>query len=217
MFRRSVVHAREINSHIKDIQAYIETIQPPAYPFPVDGAKASRGATVFGASCAGCHGASGASSTYPNRLVSIDVIKTDRLLIDQVMLRPQALAWHEKSFFGEGAPLKHNEGYVAPPLDGVWATAPYLHNGSVPTLRALLDSRVRPKYWMRTFRSTDYDPRDVGWKHTVHDRGKDGFEGGERVNLYDTTLRGYSNGGHTFGDPLTDIERDDLLEYMKTL
>jgi hypothetical protein len=38
-------------------------------------------------------------------------------------------------------------GYVAPPLDGVWATAPYLHNGSVPTLAALLDTRNRPTYW----------------------------------------------------------------------
>ncbi|MEN8720309.1 MAG: hypothetical protein ABF296_08620 [Oceanococcaceae bacterium] len=70
-------------------------------------------------------------------------------------------------------------GYQAPPLYGVWATAPYLHNGSVPTLEALLDSTQRPTLWQRQLQEIDgivgFDQRfgeafntaAVGWKHTV--------------------------------------------------
>lgn len=70
-------------------------------------------------------------------------------------------------------------GYQAPPLYGVWATAPYLHNGSVPTLQALLDSTQRPVLWQRLLQEEQgirgydqrlevaYDHAAVGWKHTV--------------------------------------------------
>jgi hypothetical protein len=87
----------------------------------------------------------------------------------------------------------------------------------VPTLRALLDSKTRPTYFRRSFHSDDYDQKNVGWNYTVETKGKDAFSGGDRVNLYDTTLPGYGNGGHTFGDALSDADRDDLIEYLKTL
>jgi hypothetical protein len=109
-------------------------------------------------------------------------------------------------------------GYIAPPLDGVWATAPYLHNGSVPTLEALLNSTKRPQYWIRTFDSSDYNDKTLGWNYTALEYGKDGATDSEqRKRLYDTTLPGYSKNGHTFGDHLTDAERRQLLEYLKTL
>lgn len=68
-------------------------------------------------------------------------------------------------------------GYQAPPLYGVWATAPYLHNGSVPTIEALLDSSRRSTIWQRQIQEIDgiqgfdqrfgeaYDQNALGWKH----------------------------------------------------
>jgi hypothetical protein len=103
-------------------------------------------------------------------------------------------------------------------VQGEWATAPYLHNGSVPTIAALLDSTKRPKYWTRSFDSKAYDPAALGWQFTEVDHGKaDEGTASKRNALYDTSRLGYGNGGHTFGDKLTDDERGAVLEYLKTL
>jgi hypothetical protein len=102
-------------------------------------------------------------------------------------------------------------GYVAPPLDGIWATAPYFHNGSVPTIEAVLDSSKRPTYWTRSFQSTDYDQAAVGWMFTA-------VQPDPTMNrIYDTTQLGYGNGGHLYGDALDDADRTAVLEYLKTL
>ena len=66
------------------------------------------------------------------------------------------IRWFNKSFFGEIARNEPAPGYMAPPLDGVWATAPYLHNGSVPTIEALLNSPSRPHYWLFPEAPTDF-------------------------------------------------------------
>jgi len=88
----------------------------------------------------------------------------------------------------------------------------------VPTIDALLDSRKRPTYWIRSFDSRDYDPDALGWRYRELDHGKAGATSEhERKRIYDTTLYGYSNAGHTFGDELTDDERRALIEYIKTL
>ncbi|MEO1128258.1 MAG: hypothetical protein AAFX05_00960, partial [Planctomycetota bacterium] len=121
--------------------------------------------------------------------------------------------WFEESWFATTEPRSWSEptrAYIAPPLDGVWATAPYLHNGSVPTLNALLDSTRRPARWRRSFRDDDYDLDAVGWKYEAVDAVTD-------TRTYDTTLPGYGNGGHTYGDDLTEAERRALVEYLKTL
>ncbi|HEY6956285.1 MAG TPA: hypothetical protein VI385_13630, partial [Flavisolibacter sp.] len=99
---------------------------------------------------------------------------------------------------------------IAPPLDGIWITAPYLHNGSVPTLEALLNSKLRPKYWSRNFDKPEYDYANPGWKFKVE-------EGPGNTSVYNTTLAGYGNYGHYFGDKLSDEERKAVIEYLKTL
>ena len=114
------------------------------------------------------------------------------------------MAWFAASFWGQTSRLDPQLGYIAPPLDGVWATAPYLHDGSVPTIAALLDSSTRPMYWTRSHVSTDYDPAAIGWKFTVVDHGQAAETNAQtRAKLYDTTLPGYGNAGHTFGDTLS--------------
>jgi hypothetical protein len=106
--------------------------------------------------------------------------------------------------------------YKVRPLNGVWATPPYLHNGSVPNLYALLSPVAeRPKKFYLGNR--EYDPVNVGY---VIDEFPGGFE-------FDTTIRGNSNSGHEFsndrtkegviGRALSPGERRALIEYLKTL
>ena len=104
------------------------------------------------------------------------------------------------------------DGYVAPPLDGIWASAPYFHNGSVPTLYEVLKSTARPEVWARTGISYDYNWEKIGWNYSTDPKGKD-----YRKWTFDTTVPGYGNGGHTFGDKLTEEERWAVVEYLKTL
>jgi len=106
--------------------------------------------------------------------------------------------------------------YKARPLDGIWATPPYLHNGSVPNLDALLGpASERPqKFWLG---SQEFDPVRVGY---VSSRTAGGFE-------LDATQPGNSNAGHEFsegplgngriGRALSSDERDALIEFLKTL
>ena len=97
-------------------------------------------------------------------------------------------------------------GYQAPPLDGIWATAPYLHNGSVPTLHAPAQL-VRPApRGSRRPPSTDfahYDRANVGWKfEAVAEPAARASPPHEARFIFDTSRFGLGNGGHTFGDKL---------------
>jgi mono/diheme cytochrome c family protein len=202
--------AREVDSHFNDVLAYIYSIQPPKYPYPINAALAKRGGVVFVEHCAKCHGG---QSDYPNLLIPESLVGTDSLLYKSNYQTPQFIDWFNKSWFAQGdhpARLEPFDGYIAPPLDGIWITAPYLHNGSVPTLEALLDSRQRPTYWSRDFDHPAYDYVSVGWKYTKEDSAA-----GRQV--YNTTLPGYGNYGHRFGDRLSVAERRAVLEYLKTL
>lgn len=215
----TVEEARAIDAYFPDIRAFIASLQPPDYPFPIDGALAERGHGVFQRHCSGCHGTYGENWSYPNLVIGLKQIGTDpELALSASRAEDLYIDWFNRSFFGELARWAPAPGYIAPPLDGVWATTPYLHNGSVPTIETLLDSAKRPTYWTRSFDSTDYDEKALGWRHVELDHGKEGAADPEqRKRIYDTTLFGYSNSGHTFGDVLTTDERTAVLEYLKTL
>lgn len=215
----SVEEAKAIDAYFGDVNAYIQSIPPPKYPFAIDAALAQKGQGVFETTCARCHGTYGASSTYPNLLIPLADIHTDALLASGTAQFTTTLVdWHKASWFGETSRLEPQAGYVPPPLDGIWATAPFLHNGSVPTMEALLNSKLRPTYWSRSFDSSDYDQKALGWKHTVLGQGKEGAADAKgKAAIYDTTHPGYGNGGHTYGDALGDAERTAVIEYLKTL
>jgi hypothetical protein len=216
----TVAEAEKIDAWFPDVEAYLASIQPPRWPWAVDDALAARGADVFSDHCSGCHGTyEGADSDYPNLLIPLDTIGTDNILaIGGSQFAERFVTWWNSSWYGKVSRLEPKQGYVAPPLDGVWATAPYLHNGSVPTIAALLDSSKRPQYWTRTFDSNDYDQASLGWNFTVVDHGQSAeTDDSVRIKIYDTTQLGYGNGGHTFGDVLTADERAAVLEYLKTL
>lgn len=96
--------------------------------------------------------------------------------------------------------------YKARPLEGIWATAPYLHNGSVPNLAALLKP---PKDRDPTFfvGSRQYDFEKVGFDSSP----------GSSAFVFDTTKSGNSNAGHEYGTDLCPQEKEDLIEFLKTL
>ncbi len=205
--------AADVNSHFGDVLAYIRSIQPPKYPKPIDQQLAAKGKFVFNDNCSKCHGTYGEGGTYPNLLIPGNVVQTDSLLFKANQQNPQFSSWFNKSWFAQPPYAAHidvSSGYVAPPLDGVWITAPYFHNASVPTLEAVLNSKLRPAYWMRDFDHPVYDYDKLGWKYESADK-PDGKK------YYNTTLPGYGNYGHYFGDVLTDKERNAVIEYIKTL
>jgi cytochrome c peroxidase len=101
--------------------------------------------------------------------------------------------------------------YKARSLNGIWATAPYLHNGSVPTLDALLQpAEKRPKSFSIGVRT--FDPVRVGYLTDVP-----GFPKFNVLNPDGTPIVGNSNAGHDYGTGLSDEERRQLIEYLKSL
>ena len=205
----------------RDILQYILSVEPPKYPFPVDATLAKRGEAVFAETCAGCHGTYGDKPTYPNKVVPLAEVGTDPKRFENI--GAQFGHAYNASWFAQeepgGKPVRATAGYQAPPLDGVWATAPYLHNGSVPTLAGVLDSASRPAVFTRSFRTgeADYDRERVGWKVTEVRPPGPGATGFERRKVYDTAQPGRGNGGHAYGDRLTGDERRAVVEYLKTL
>ena len=218
----SVEEARAIDAWMVDVRAYLATLKHPKYPYAIDRALADRGYSVFQDNCTRCHGIYGEDPRYPNRVVALGKVGTDPELArfgyaDSERFR----VWLQQSFYGELSWTAAVLGYVAPPLDGVWATAPYLHNDSIPTLADLLESPRRPAYWQFERAGEGgpvFDPERVGWTYRALTEGKSAaMSWDERNRIYDTTGKGYGNGGHTFGDELSSERRRALIEYLKTL
>jgi mono/diheme cytochrome c family protein len=224
-FNSAATFERE-EATFRDIQAYILSLEAPKYPLPIDRSLAQRGELLFRRDCARCHGTYGDEPTYPNKIVPIDEIGTDPKRyqgIEAVFGEYYNTTWFSREQPGwlldTGAAVE-TPGYQAPPLDGLWATAPYLHNGSVPTVEGVLNSAARPKIFTRSFRTgrEDYDPVRLGWKVTVLEQAPPPSpDPVETRKVYDTTRPGRSNTGHTYGDHLSDEDRRALIEYLKTL
>lgn len=219
----SVAEVEAFLDYFDDIRAYIASIEAPSYPFAIDEALAADGQAVFERDCSCCHGtyaADEAAESYPNLLLPIDVVGTDPLLAVEADAQPFA-SFFNASWYGQIGQLTTGDpfvGYVAPPLDGIWATAPYFHNASVPTLELVLDSTRRPVHWRRIdYDSTHFDEVALGWPWIEVPGGPDGVPEDQRKHVYDTTRLGHWNTGHTFGDHLADDERRAVLEYLKTL
>jgi hypothetical protein len=153
------------------------------------------------------------SDDFGSALRQLVSVVVNRWYDSQVPPTPSTLRDKMNGFRPDGvrAPLQ----YKARPLNGIWATPPYLHNGSVPNLYALLSPVAeRPKTFYLGNR--EYDPVNVGYR-------TEEFPGGFRL---DTSIRGNSNFGHEFnqgtgkgiiGPLLTPDERRALIEYLKTL
>lgn len=208
---------REWEDDFRDVEAYLLSLRPPKYPFAIDHEKAKLGEQVFLRACAECHGEYGTKESYPERVVPIDVIGTDPVRLN-ALSAAQRRSYGDSWFahFGKKALVESPEGYVAPPLDGVWATAPYFHNGSAPTLRGVLFPEERPTVWRR--RSSEYDQINLGLDvETFVEIPAEVTDQRERREYYDVRQFGKGNQGHDFPSVLTEEEREQLLEYLKTL
>jgi hypothetical protein len=199
-------------------------------PFPadrIDAALAAKGQPLYERYCAACHGKSGTdfAGEYVGKVTDIARIGTDPHRLDSYRRELSA----NQNLLYAGYPeerFKHfrkTNGYANQPLDGVWLRAPYLHNGSVPTLRDLLEpSAQRPKTFYRGY--DVYDFARVGFISNVPE------EKGRKFFLYDTAVPGNGNAGHEdpadgtsslpeplrYGTNLPAAEKDAIVEYLKT-
>jgi hypothetical protein len=188
------------------VETFLRDLQPPNFPFPVDAAQAERGQALFAQHCAACH-AFGAALT--GQVTPLKEVRTDGAFLGMwstnFVDRLKAIDSPPFKF----PAIRSSDGYVNVPLDGVWLRAPYLHNGSVPTLWDLLqDPELRPVQFRRGYNV--YDPRHLGFVSS-------GSEAAAAGTLYDTRQPGNGNQGHWFGITLTDQEKWQLIEYLKTL
>lgn len=193
---------------MKRIEDWIWTLPAPTYPRDrIDQKRAAAGAALYAKLCADCHDAGGkrTGQTIPLAEIATD---PERL----ASFTPELAA--KMNTLGTGRPWKFahfrkTDGYAAMPLDGVWLRAPYLHNGSVPTLRLLLEKPTeRPAVIWRGYDVYDYANGGFVWSGAEAERL--GFR-------FDTALPGNGRSGHLYGTDLKPGQKEELLEYMKTL
>jgi mono/diheme cytochrome c family protein len=223
-------------SNIHRLEQISLKLKPPAWPEdmlgPIDRARAANGAAVFQKYCAGCHGPDVAKQdkvialseigTDPNRANSFADTAGNWAFVTALggaLGKAKAKAYERaKITAAEASDIETGQlpvvwrtprGYPNRPLRGIWATAPYLHNGSVPTIYdLLLPENERPVKFGAG--SREYDPEKLGYRSEI----------GPKSFLFDAAQPGNSNKGHSgpaFGTGITSEERAALIEYMKTL
>jgi hypothetical protein len=214
---------------IQSLETIAESITPPQWPAavfgPVDRTKLALGDSLYRANCLGCH-----TTDSLGAIFTPDSIGTDRLRLTNfatpmktggtftgtVSVFLDSVAAHAYTIFNVPVDSQVKFNLVAHPvwqttvrwkarrLHGVWATAPFLHNGSVPTLYDLLQpASQRPVRFGVGGR--EYDPVKLGLAAVPSPR-----------QWFDTRAPGNHNGGHEFGTNLTPPEKAALLEYLKT-
>lgn len=204
----------------EDILQYINASRPPKYPGPINQDLAHLGRRQFGQYCIQCHGNSGYD--HPSRvpIIPINKVGTDPNRLSSLPTEyKKQLKESWLGYYGESdVMIDPPKGYIAPPLDGIWASAPYFHNGSVPTLYHVLHPEERPAVW----RVTDYDSYDYKRGGFVIEELKQvppNLDRASRRDYFDAqdAVMGRTNVGHSFADRLTESEKEAILEYLKTL
>jgi hypothetical protein len=222
---------REWEDDFRHIEAYIDSLRPPAYPLPIDEDLAKVGQATFAQHCADCHGSYGPDASYPERIIPWEEVKTDPVRLRAITpqhRRDWGRNWINE--YGErGEVVADPGGYLAPPLNGVWASAPYFHNGSVPTLWHVLHPEERPLVWRHRDEPIAeaaigpapydglYDWERVGLAVEPLREPPAGLTAAVRRRVFDTRKFGKSAAGHTFPEALSPAERRAVLEYLKTL
>jgi mono/diheme cytochrome c family protein len=214
--------------NVEALEALVGRFDPPAWPAafgPIDAAKAAKGKVIYEAKCLACHPAPpppgqktkdllyplSEIGTDPNRAVNFAVpLKNGTPFFKALGDVSQGIVNANGGTAPPGMHWRAPQQYAGRPLRAPWATAPFLHNGSVPTLYHLLKPvNERPKTFAVGHR--EYDPKQLGFVSEP--------PGGPLV-VFDTSVSGNSNAGHAgpmYGTELGDDERWQLLEYLKTL
>jgi mono/diheme cytochrome c family protein len=204
---------------MQELEDWLMDLPAPKYPLPIDSSLAARGKPVFEAHCAGCH-----ASGRDNRLGTV-------IPLAEIGTDPErANAWTRQAADSANRTVRHrfgisrtpmtkpDAGYIALQLDGVWLRGPYLHNGSVPTVRALLDPEERrPKTFYRGYDVLDRQNLGFVSRRCAGDQAEaTGCMPSDRGWLYDVTARGNGNQGHRYGTDLSGDLKTALVEYLKT-
>ena len=200
---------------IKRVEDWVATLTPPPYPFPIDQELAAKGQPLYQEYCADCHGADGQhfEGKYVGTVVPIKEISTDRWRLDSYTYE---LSVNQGTLYA-GYPWRFTHfrktfGYSNMPLDGLWLRGPYLHNGSVPSVRDLLEpGERRPKTFYRGF--DVIDPKKLGFVYDI------AAEANQTFFLFDTRLPGNGNYGHEggkYGTSLAPEQKEALVEFLKT-
>jgi hypothetical protein len=201
---------------LKRVADWLRDLAAPPFPFKLDKELAAQGAPIYKKYCAECHGVDGKDfrGELAGKVVPIEDIGTDRHRLDSYTY--DVAVNQNMIFAGYGAErfshFRKTFGYANAPLDGLWLRAPYLHNGSVPTLRDLLEpSDKRPAKFYRGY--DVYDQKKVGFVSDVAE------EKGRKYFPFDTAEAGNSNRGHEgkqYGTELSEADKNALVEYLKT-
>jgi hypothetical protein len=197
----------EFEAAMKRLDSFLSALPAPKYPFKVDEFSAAKGQPIYEKNCSQCHdvGAPRTSKVIPLAEIGTD---PERLNTWTQAAADKSNAAVKKLGFDRPDMVK-NSGYLSPPLDGIWMRAPYLHNGSVPTLRDLLEPvDTRPKIFHAGY--DVYDPVNVGFVTQGPQAERKGLR-------RDVSIRGNGNQGHTYGTELPEADKKSLLEYLKTL
>jgi mono/diheme cytochrome c family protein len=202
--------AKEFNyPAMERIERYLRALPPPPSPHRPDPAAVERGKVVFAANCAECHAPDGKRTLTEIAVAEVgtDINRSNmwtEAARDAYNNYREGRDWGFKSF-------RKVAGYVAEPLGGLWLNGPYLHNGSVPTLRDLLEPPAqRPIAFVRGL--DVLDARNGGFVAPPCDPRQPPAEG----FCFDTQLVGNANGGHVYGTTLSAPEKADLLAYLLT-
>lgn len=199
---------------IQRIERWMTRAPAPRYPYAIDDALAAEGRLIYvRVGCADCHDAGG---TRYRSIIPLDEkeLRTDRFRMEMWTAR----ASEAYNGYAEGTEVdfdrfRSTNGYVATSLHGIWATGPYLHNGSVPTLWHLLTPSERPEVF---YRGLDVVDRvRVGFVYDTKEAPELARKG--LITRYDTREPGNGNKGHTYGAGLSRGEKLALIEYLKTL
>jgi mono/diheme cytochrome c family protein len=189
------------------VAEWILDLPPPEFPRDkVDASRVEAGRALYEAHCARCHSLDGQET---GQFTQIAQLGTDPERLNS--FTPELA--RRMNTIGAGYPwafshFRKTDGYANMPLDGIWLRAPYLHNGSVPTMRDLLrPPDQRPRVFYRGYNVYDY--ANMGFVSSGPDAERSGFR-------FDTTVRGNGNGGHAYGTNLSEQEIQNLLEFLKT-
>jgi hypothetical protein len=223
-------NVRQMIPRIEHAENLLGDILPPKYPFKVNQEMATRGKKIFDNTCFKCHG------TYERDLNGLPIYKEPKHLKIQVVKtdedRLKGITPHFLSLVDRN-PLPQyiqnnnvSPGYFAPRLESVWARFPFLHNGSVPSIMALLTHPLeRPKFWdlQRVGELERFSEDNLGL--TLPTKGTSIYKKLERKaksgarDVYSTERVGQSSKGHwfRFSDKLSIQDKKDLIEYLKTI
>ncbi len=202
---------------INRVANWLLNLRPPTSPYHPEPAAVARGREIFISQCSGCHGFQDVHEyNFTGKTVG-QVEPNSKLGDDPHRLNSYIERFREYQLanFFKGTPhqFKHfvkTDGYANVPLDGLWLRAPYLHNGSVPTLADLL--KTPDQRQVAFVRGSDHlDSVNGGFQAPGCDPRLP-----ERAFCFDLRLPGNGNSGHLYGTELPAPAKADLLAYLLT-